>query len=68
MLFISESKVKQVLKDKLLEILPGVLTFNNNIAFIDVINNVDNRGYTIFDEQKINSYYEIYNLIRNNCD
>ena len=68
LLFISENKVKTVLNDRIKEIIPGVLTFNNDIAFIDVIDDVDNRGYTIFDKDKINTYYEIYNILKEYCD
>lgn len=68
LLFISESKVKETLKDKINEILPGVLVFNNDIAFIDVIDDVDNRGYNVFDKEKINKYYEIYEILKDNCD
>lgn len=66
--FISESKLNEVLKDKIKEIKPGVLVFNNDIAFIDVIDNNDNRGYTIFDKVKISEFHKIYDLIKSNCD
>ena len=35
---------------------------------VDVIDDVDNRGYTIFDKEKINSFYEIYKCLKNNCN
>ena len=66
--FISESKIKEVLKERLKEIYPGVLVFNDNIAFIDNANDPENRGYNVFDKEKINKYYEIYEIVKANCD
>lgn len=68
LLFISESKVKEVLKEDINDIMPGVLTFNNDIAFIDVVGDVDNRGYTIFDKEKITKFYYIYDTLKGYCD
>jgi len=68
LLFISESKVNDVLKERLKEIIPGVLVFNNDIAFVDVIDDIDNRGYTLFDKNKIKRYYEIYNILKEYCN
>lgn len=68
LLFISERRVKEVLKERINEIIPGVLTFNDDIAFIDVTDDVDNRGYTIFNKEKINTFYEIYNILKEYCD
>jgi len=68
LLFISKSKTKEVLKDRINEIIPGILTFNNDIAFIDVIDDEDNRGYTIFEKEKIRKYYEIYDILKEYCD
>ena len=66
--FISESKLKEVLKDKLSIIYPGVLVFGNEVAFIDNINDPENRGHNVFDKNKINEYYRIYEIIKENCD
>ena len=66
--FISASKIKEILKDKYDKIYPGVLAFGDEIAFIDVIDDPDNRGYNVFDKDKINEYYEIYELVKENCD
>ena len=66
--FISESKIKDVLKDKINEIYPGVLVFNDDIAFIDNDNDPENRGYSVFDKEKINNYYKIYEIVKENCD
>ena len=66
--FISESKIKEVLKERIKEIYPGVLVFNDNIAFIDNANDPENRGYNVFDKEKINKYYEIYEIVKENCD
>ena len=55
--FISQSKVEHILKEKIDLILPGILAFNDEIAFKDVINDKENRGYTIFDKELINKYY-----------
>lgn len=66
--FISQSKVEHILKEKIDLILPGILAFNDEIAFKDVINDKENRGYTIFDKELINKYYEIYEILKENCD
>lgn len=66
--FISESKINETLKEKINEIYPGVLVFNDDIAFIDNANDPENRGYNVFDKDKINEYYKIYEIVKNNCD
>lgn len=66
--FISATKIKEVLKNKYDKIYPGILAFDDEIAFIDVIDDPENRGYSIFDKDKINEYYEIYELVKENCD
>ena len=66
--FISESKIKDVLKEKISKIYPGVLVFNDSIAFIDNANDPENRGYNVFDKDKINEYYKIYEIVKENCD
>ena len=66
--FISESKIKDILKDRINEIYPGVLVFNDNIAFIDNDSDPENRGYNVFDKEKINNYYKIYEIVKENCD
>ena len=66
--FISYSKIKQVLNDDMNDIYPGVLVFNDEVAFIDNDNDPENRGYNIFDKNKINRYYEIYEKVKSNCD
>ena len=66
--FISESKIKDVLKEGISKIYPGVLVFNDNIAFIDNANDPENRGYNVFDKDKINEYYKIYEMVKENCD
>lgn len=66
--FISDSKIKDVLKEKFDIIYPGILVFNNNIAFIDNDSDPDNRGYNIFDKDKINEFYDIYERIKQACD
>ena len=66
--FISESKIKEVLKESIKEIYPGVLVFNDNIAFIDNANDPENRGYNVFDKEKIKEYYNIYEMVKENCD
>ena len=66
--FISESKIKEVLKEKFDKIYPGVLVFNDDIAFIDNANDPENRGYNVFDKDKINEYYKIYEIVKDNCD
>ena len=66
--FISESKIKEVLQEKLNVIFPGVVVFSDEIAFIDNENDPDNRGYNVFDKDKINEYYKIYEIIKENCD
>ena len=66
--FISESKIKEVLQEKLNVIFPGVLVFSDEIAFIDNENDPDNRGYNVFDKDKINEYYKIYEIVKENCD
>ena len=38
------------------------------IAFIDNANDPENRGYNVFDKEKINKYYEIYEIVKENCD
>lgn len=66
--FISESKIKEVLKEKIDKIYPGVLVFNDGIAFIDNDKDPENRGYNVFDKDKINEYYKIYEIVKDNCD
>ena len=66
--FISATKIKEILADKYNKIYPGILAFDDEIAFIDVIDDPENRGYSIFDKDKINEYYEIYELVKENCD
>ena len=66
--FISESKIKEVLKDDLKKIYPGVLVFNDDLAFMDNANDPENRGYNVFDRDKINKLYEIYEIVKANCD
>ena len=66
--FISESKIKEVLQEKLNVIFPGVLVFSDEIAFIDNENDPENRGYNVFDKDKINRYYKIYEKVKANCD
>lgn len=66
--FISDSKIKDVLKEKFDIIYPGILVFNNNIAFIDNDSDPDNRGYNIFDKDRINEFYDIYERIKQACD
>lgn len=66
--FISESKIREVLKEKIAKIYPGVLVFNNDIAFIDNVNDPENRGYNVFEKDKIKEYYDIYEIVRKNCD
>lgn len=66
--FISESKIKEVLKEKINKIYPGVLVFNDGIAFIDNDKDPENRGYNVFDKDKINEYYKIYEIVKDNCD
>ena len=66
--FISESKIKEVLKENLNEIYPGVLVFNDDIAFIDNEKDPENRGYNVFDKDKINKYYQIYEVVKQYCD
>lgn len=66
--FISESKIKEILKDKFDNIYPGILVFNNDVAFIDNENDPENRGYNIFDKEKIEEYYKIYETVKENCD
>ena len=66
--FISASKIKEVLKEKINIIYPGVLVFNDDIAFIDNESDPENRGYNVFDKDKINKYYKIYEIVKENCD
>ena len=66
--FISESKIKEILKEDLNDIYPGVLVFNDDIAFIDNESDPENRGYNVFDKDKINKYYKIYEIVKENCD
>ena len=68
LIFIFESKIKEVLKEKINIIYPRVLVFNDDIAFIDNVNDPENRGYNVFDKDKINEYYKIYEIVKNNCD
>ena len=66
--FISDSKIREVLQDEINEIYPGVLVFNDDLAFIDNENDPENRGYNVFDKDKINRYYKIYEKVKANCD
>ena len=66
--FISQSKVEEILGERIDFISPGILVFNDDIAFKDVIDDEDNRGYTIFDKEQINKYYEIYEILKENSD
>lgn len=66
--FISQSKVEEILRERIDFISPGILVFNDDIAFKDVIDDEDNRGYTIFDKEQINKYYEIYEILKENSD
>lgn len=66
--FISQSKVEKVLGDKLNLILPGILAFNGELAFKDVIDDDECRGFSIFDKKLINDYYEVYEILKANCD
>ena len=66
--FISASKIKEVLQDKYDKVYPGFLVFSDEIAFVDVIDDPDNRGYSLFDKDKINEFYDIFELIMENCD
>lgn len=66
--FISNTKINEILREKIKTIYPGILVFKNEIAFID--NNIDpeNRGYNIFDKKIIEEYNKIYDLVKQNCD
>ena len=66
--FISDSRIREVLQEELNEIYPGVLVFNDDLAFIDNENDPENRGYNVFDKGKINRYYKIYEKVKANCD
>ena len=66
--FISESEIKKVLGKKLDIIYPGVLVFNGQLAFIDIVGDPENRGYNVFDKDKINELYELYDIVRDACD
>ena len=66
--FISDSRIREVLQEELNEIYPGVLVFNDDLAFIDNENDPENRGYNVFDKDKINRYYKIYEKVKQNCD
>ena len=66
--FISDSKIREVLKEKLAKIYPGVLVFNDNIAFIDNNDDPENRGYNVFNKEQIKEYYDIYEMVKENCD
>lgn len=66
--FISESKIKEVLKDEFKEIYPGVVVFNDDVAFVDNEKDPENRGYNVFDKDRINKYYKLYEIVKQNCD
>ena len=66
--FISDKKIKEVLGDNCSKIYSGVLVFNQDIAFIDNNTDPENRGYNVFDKDKILNYYELYDLVKSNCD
>ena len=66
--FISDKKIKEVLRDNYSKIFPGVLVFNQDIAFIDNNTDPENRGYNVFDKDKITNYYELYDITKINCD
>ena len=66
--FISDKKIKEVLGDNCSKIYSGVLVFNQDIAFIDNNTDPENRGYNVFDKDKITNYYELYDIIKINCD
>ena len=66
--FISDKKIKEVLGDNYSKIYPGVLVFNQDIAFIDNNTDPENRGYSVFDKDKITNYYELYDIVKSNCD
>lgn len=42
------------------DIYPGILFFYDEVAFVDNDDNPENRGYNIFNKNKINRYYELY--------
>jgi hypothetical protein len=45
-----------------------VVVFNDDLAFIDNENDPENRGYNIFDKDRINRFYQLYEVVKNNCD
>ena len=66
--FISESKIREALKEDFDKIYPGIVVFSDEVAFIDIVGDPDNRGYNIFDKDKINEFYDIYERIKQACD
>ena len=66
--FISDSKIREVLKEEFGKIFPGIVVFNTDVAFMDIVGDPDNRGYNVFDKKKIREFYQIYDIIKASCD
>lgn len=66
--FISMNTIKKVLKNEMDMIYPGILVFNNEIAYKDVVGNDDMRGFVISDKKSIEHFKKIYMKIVKECD
>lgn len=66
--FISDSKIKEALRANMKKVYPGIVVFSDDVAFMDIVGDPDNRGYNVFDKDKINELYELYDIVRDACD
>lgn len=66
--FISESKIRETLGDSFEEVHPGIVVFNDDVAFVDNDGDPENRGYSVFDRDKIERCYALYEKVKKECD
>lgn len=65
-MFIDKKEFIKKYKNIYNKIYPGIVVFNDIIAFKDAIEDIDNRGYIITNKEKIKKYHSYYNDIKNN--
>jgi hypothetical protein len=66
--FISMNTIRKVLKNEISLIEPGILVFNNEVAYKDVVGDDDVRGFVISDKKLIGQYVNIYEKVVKECD
>ena len=62
-LFIAESVIKNVLHGEIKLIQPGILVFNDEIAYKDVLGNSEVRGIVVTDLAEIKKFNQIYDKL-----